>query len=80
MYLPIGFTSRNRIDSECAAVIVMMLRVLYGLDDHIEMTITESTDDIGPGDGTNSLPVWVDWVQLHCTNVSKIDGNEKIPL
>ena len=37
VYLPIGFTHRNRMDVECAAVIIIMLRILYGLDDHMEM-------------------------------------------
>ena len=37
VYLPIGYAHRYRMDAECAAVIIMMLRILYGLDDHVEM-------------------------------------------
>ena len=36
VYLPLGFTGR-RMDLECAAVVVIMLRILYGLDDHMEL-------------------------------------------
>ena len=36
VYRPLGFTSR-RMDCECAAVILVMLRLLYGLDDRMEL-------------------------------------------
>ena len=90
--MPVGFTHRNRTDSECAAVIAIMLRILYGLDDHTEMTVTDSSSSSSSEENkrdseseldslttANSLPVWVDWVQLYLTSLSKSPGEEEIP-
>jgi hypothetical protein len=68
--LPLGFTGR-RFDLECAAVIIIMLRILYGLDDCVELDEC-LTDASGHEDLTtdNSLPVWADWVHIYCTQVS----------
>ncbi|CAI8033148.1 hypothetical protein GBAR_LOCUS18692 [Geodia barretti] len=70
VYLPLGFTGR-RLDLECAAVIIIMLRILYGLDDRVELEEC-LTDASGHDDLTtdNSLPIWVDWVQVYCTRIS----------
>jgi hypothetical protein len=82
------------MDSECAAVIIIMLKILYGLDDHMEMDSSAYTDAVSvtrpiKEEATeddpcvklttaNSLFVWVDWVQMYCTHVSKIP-EEEIP-
>ena len=102
VFLPVGFT-RARMDVECAAVIIIMLRILYGLDDRTELEWVVcvcvfknvcmyicrkppvgSTDAGGVQErlvSSNSLPVWVDWVQLYCSQEdSASPADEEMPL
>ena len=106
VFLPVGFT-RARMDVECAAVIIIMLRILYGLDDRTELEWVVcvcvfknvcmyinvyrkppvgSTDAAASGVqerlvSSNSLPVWVDWVQLYCSQEdSASPADEEMPL
>ena len=37
VYSPLIYGLVTRIDAACISIIIMTLRILYGLDDHLEM-------------------------------------------
>lgn len=71
----------GRFDSECMAVIMTVLRLLYRLDDQFEMEdISAGQEFSGDQDpASNAVFMWPDWVCLYCKHLQESSRSD-IPM